>query len=43
MVKTSAELDDVRKLRFVTLEMGVWDREALGWSNNLTRKIVEEI
>lgn len=37
VVKTSAEFDDVRKLRFVTLEMGTWDREPLGCSSNLTR------
>lgn len=43
MVKTSAEFDVVRKLRFVTLEMGTWDREPLGCSSNLTVTIAEGI
>lgn len=37
----SAEFDDVRKLRLVTLEMGTCDRELLGCSSNLTTKMVE--
>lgn len=41
MVKVSAEFDDVRKLRLVTLEMGTWGREPLGCSRNLTTKMVE--
>lgn len=41
VVKTSAEFDDVRKLRLVTLEMGTWLRELFGCSSNLTTKIVE--
>lgn len=39
MAKTSAEFDDVIKLRLVTLEMGTWVRELLGCSNNLTKRI----
>lgn len=39
MVKTSADEDDVIKLRLVTLEMGTWLRELLGCSNNLTKRI----
>lgn len=37
----SAECDDVRKLRLVTLEMGTWERELLGCSSNLTTKILQ--
>lgn len=35
-VKVSAEVDGVRKLRFVMLEMETWGREPLGCSSNLT-------
>lgn len=41
MVKMSAEFDDVRKLRLVMLEMGIWDRELLGCRSNLTRKMID--